>query len=132
MTPNELPEKRRPKTPGQIIVAEFLRPLGRTQQDLADALNTDRARVNAILTGRRSITLDVAMKLERVLGPSALFWMALQQRVDLWNALHDPSVRESVDRLEPLMRGFRKRRIMNSRLTWETRGNPWHAQTDDV
>lgn len=127
-----LPGKRRLKTPGEIIVAEFLTPLGRTQQHLADALGTDRARVNAILKGRRAITLDLALRLEKVLGPSALFWMNLQQRYDLWKALRDPEVLESISRLEPLMLGFRKRYAMRGRLAWEEGGNPWHRGEDEA
>lgn len=89
-----IPANRPPTTPGKIITEEFLKPLDITQQELADALKMSRVGVNAILNGRRAITPDTALRLERVLGPSAQFWLNLQMTVDLYNTLRSPARRE--------------------------------------
>ena|SRR5579863_3183657 len=102
MTPSLLPTHRRPSSPGEIITEEFLKPLDLTQQQLADAMKISRVRINAILNGRRGITPDTALRLERVLGPSAQFWLNLQMMVDLYDAMHSPSARE-VQHLEVLV-----------------------------
>lgn len=100
---HELPTSRRPVTPGELIEEEFLRPLNITQQQLADAMHVDRVRVNNIINGRRGVTPDTALRLERVLGPSAEFWLNAQQRVDLWDALHRDVVRDEIQHLAPLV-----------------------------
>lgn len=89
---NPLPTHRRPTTPGEYIDELFLKPRGITQQQLADALNVDRVGVNAIINGRRSVTPETALRLEKVLGPSAGFWLNLQRSVDLWDAMHSDVV----------------------------------------
>lgn len=99
----ELPTNRRPITPGELIDEEFLRPLNITQQHLADAMLVDRVRVNNIINGKRSITPDTALRLAKVLGPSAEFWLNAQQRVDLWDALHRDVVRDEIEHLAPLV-----------------------------
>jgi len=83
-----LPKFRRPTTPGDMIVHEFLSPLRITQAQLADAMQISRVRVNALLNGRRGVTPDTARRLERVFGMSAAFWLRLQISVDLWDAEH--------------------------------------------
>jgi len=89
---NPLPTHRRPTTPGEYIDELFLKPRGLTQQQLADALSIDRVGVNAIINGRRSVTPETALRLEKVLGPSAGFWLNLQRGVDLWDAMHSDVV----------------------------------------
>lgn len=99
-----LPTHRRPTTPGEIIQEEFLNAMNVTQQQLADAMHVDRVRVNNIINGRRGITPDTALRLEKVLGPSAQFWLNLQQSVELWDALHSDELQgkiEHLDRLQP-------------------------------
>jgi addiction module HigA family antidote len=77
-----IPTNRPPTTPGEVITEEFLKPLDITQQALADAVKMSRVGVNAILNGRRAITPHTALRLERVLGPSAQFWLNLQMIVE--------------------------------------------------
>lgn len=96
-----LPTHRRPTPPGEIIQEEFLKPMNLTQQQLADAMRVDRVRINNIINGHRSITPDTALRLEKVLGPSAQFWLNLQQAVELWDALHSQQ-RGEIEQLEPL------------------------------
>lgn len=97
-----LPTHRRPTTPGAMLRREFMEPLGLTQQQFADALKIDRPALNAILNGRRAITVKMALRLERVLGVSAGVWTDLQQLVDMWDALHDPETKRELARLKRL------------------------------
>ena len=81
-----LPKNRPPTSPGEVLVEEFLGPLGMTQVELARRMNIPLQRVNTVVTGKRAITAETAVLLARVLGTSAAFWMNLQVAVDLWNA----------------------------------------------
>jgi antitoxin HigA-1 len=83
-----IPSPRRPTTPGTMLVEEYMKPLGLTQQALADAMGITRVRVNEIINGRRGVTADTALRLARVLGTSVDFWLRLQLACDLYDALH--------------------------------------------
>src|SRR5882672_216850 len=87
--------KRKPASIGEILVEEFMGPLGLTQGDLADAMGVPRKHVNELCNNRRAVTADTALMLARVFGNSADFWLNVQRRNDLWEALHSPSA-ESV------------------------------------
>lgn len=77
-----IPTHRRPTAPGEIILREFIEPLGITQKVLAQHLGISYHRLNEIVNGKRGITTDTAMRLARVLGPSAGFWLNAQYAVD--------------------------------------------------
>lgn len=97
-----LPTHRRPTTPGEMLRHEFMEPMKLTQHALADALGIDRPALNAILNDRRSLTAKMALRLERVLGLSASFWIDLQHTVDLWDAIHDPETQREIRGLKCL------------------------------
>ncbi len=82
-----LPKKRQPTHPGEIIRYEFLEPLNMTQQQLADAINVTRVRVNKLVLGKRSITPDTAFRLAKFFDTTPDFWVGLQNNVDMWNTL---------------------------------------------
>jgi len=84
---DDLSKKNRPLTPGEIIREEYLEPLGITQQRLAEAMGVSFQRVNELLNGRRSVTVDTALRLARVFRTSPELWLNLQRTVDLWDAL---------------------------------------------
>ncbi len=96
-----IPTHRRPTAPGEILLREFLEPLGITQTAFAHRLGITHHRLNEILHGKRRITTDTAMRLERVLGPSAGFWLNAQNATELYDAMHSPEA-EAIARLEPL------------------------------
>ena len=87
---SRLPTRRSPTHPGEILKEEFLEPLGLTQTEFADVIGVSYVRLNEIINGKRGITPDTALRLERALGASAGFWLNLQQRWDLYAALHSP------------------------------------------
>jgi antitoxin HigA-1 len=69
-----------------MLMEEFLKPMGLTQRQLAEAIHVPYQRVNEIVNGRRGITPNTALRLERFLGMSSGFWMDLQLRWDLYQA----------------------------------------------
>ncbi len=99
-----LDTKRKPVTVGEMLIEEFLVPLGLTQGALAEAMSVQRKLVNELCNNRRAVTADTALMLARVFGNSADFWLNLQRRTDLWEALHTPSRRRRIDRAKSLQR----------------------------
>ena len=89
-----IPTHKRPPTPGDIILHDFIEPLGITQLQLAKQLGMTAAHLNQILKGKRTITPTTAMRLERVLGPTDTFWLNLQAIVDVFDARHSDIARE--------------------------------------
>ncbi len=97
-----LTTKRKPVTAGEILVKEFMQPLGLTQGALAEAMGVQRKHVNELCTGRRALTAPTALMLARVFGNSADFWLNVQRRTDLWQAMNSP--RERIERARPIRR----------------------------
>ena len=81
-----VPTHRLPTHPGEMLLEEFLTPMGLTQRDLADAIHVPYQRVNEIINERRGITPSTALRLAKFFGVSADFWMNLQLRWDLYLA----------------------------------------------
>ena len=69
--------------PGEILLEEFMQPLGLSQTRLGNDLGVSPRRINEIVHGRRSITADTALRLSRYFGTSAEFWLGLQADYDL-------------------------------------------------
>jgi antitoxin HigA-1 len=90
--------KRRPVGIGEILIEEFMEPMGLTQTSLAEAMGVQRKRVNELCNGRRAVTAPTALILARVFGNSPDFWLNIQRRVDLWEALHSPKEAERIAR----------------------------------
>ena len=76
-------EKFAPVHPGEILLEEFLKPMGLSQYALAKDINVPARRINEIVHGDRSISADTALRLSRYFGMSENFWMNLQARYDL-------------------------------------------------
>ena len=72
-----------PIHPGEILLEEFLKPLGVSQTQLARAMRVPTDRINAIVHGRRRISADTALRLAKALGTSPEFWLNLQVHYDL-------------------------------------------------
>jgi addiction module HigA family antidote len=72
-----------PIHPGEILLEEFLEPMGISQYRLAKSLSVPPRRINEIVHGKRAITADTAIRLARYFGTSPQFWMNLQGRYDL-------------------------------------------------
>ena len=81
-----IPTHRPPTHPGEMLLEEFLMPMGLTQRELANAIHMPYQRVNEIINGKRGITPSTALRLAKFFGMSADFWMNLQIRWDLYYA----------------------------------------------
>ena len=86
-----LPTDRPPTHPGEMLLEEFLKPMGISQSAFAVQLGVSFPRMNEIVRGKRGVTADTALRLAQVLGTSADFWMGLQVDWDLWHALRSPA-----------------------------------------
>lgn len=84
--PIAVPKNRRPTTPGEVLQEEFLSPLGMTQTELARSMGVPTNRISQLISGRRALTAETALRLEAVLGVDATTWMNLQAACDIWEA----------------------------------------------
>jgi addiction module HigA family antidote len=94
-----VPTHREPTHPGEMLIEEFLTPLGITQRDLAKSINVPYQRVNEIINKKRGISPSTALRLAKFLGMSEDFWMNLQQRWDLYKAKQSES--KELKRIRP-------------------------------
>lgn len=76
-------QKFPPVHPGEILLDEFLIPMGISQYRLAKELSVPARRINEIVHGKRAISTDTALRLARFFGTTELFWVNLQTRFDL-------------------------------------------------
>ena len=97
-----LPTHRRPTHPGEMLLEEFLKPLGMSQSDLAKRIGVSYVRVNELVNGKRGLTPDTALRLSRLFGNSVEFWLNGQLECDMWEALHSPAMAE-IEKIEPLV-----------------------------
>jgi antitoxin HigA-1 len=98
-----IPSQRPPTHPGEMLVSEFLRPLGLSQIELARRIGVPFQRINRIVNRRCSITPDTALRFARLFGTSPGFWLNLQQRWELYETVHSPNAR-IISRIRPLPR----------------------------
>ena len=78
-----------PVHPGEVLLAEFLEPLGMSQNRLAREIGVPPRRINEIVLGKRSVTADTAMRLGRFFGTTAQFWLGLQAEYELDSIRYD-------------------------------------------
>jgi addiction module HigA family antidote len=86
-----VPSHRRLTHPGEMLLEEFLKPMGLTQRELANGIRVPYQRVNEIVNGKRGITPSTALRLAKYFGNSEGFWMNLQLRWDLYSARESES-----------------------------------------
>jgi addiction module HigA family antidote len=86
-----------------MLLEEFLKPLGISQSEFAVRLGVSFPRLNEVIRGKRAVTPDTALRLARVLGMPADFWLGLQMDWDLWQAMKAEKAAE-IAHLEPVVR----------------------------
>ncbi len=84
-------QPKNPFHPGEILLEEFLEPMGMTQVALAEKLNWTKAKLNELIKGKRGITAETALDLSDALGTSPKLWMNLQATWDLSQAMKSRS-----------------------------------------
>ena len=81
-----IPTHREPTHPGEMLLEEFLTPMGLTQRELADGIHVPYQRVNELVNGKRGVTPHTALRLAKFLGTTPDVWMNVQLRWDLYHA----------------------------------------------
>lgn len=76
-------KKLHPVHPGEVLLEEFLKPMGISQNRLAINIGVPARRINEIVLGKRGVSADTALRFERFFGTSAEFWLGLQSQYDL-------------------------------------------------
>lgn len=94
-----VPTHRVPTHPGEMLLEEFLVPMGLTQRELANSLNVPYQRINEIINERRGMTPKTALRLAKFFNVSADLWMNLQLRWDLYYAQQDEA--EQLKKIHP-------------------------------
>jgi antitoxin HigA-1 len=97
-----IPSDRPPTPPGEMLLEEFIKPLGITQAELADRIGISYVRLDGIVNGRRGITPSTALRLAKALGTSPQFWLNGQLALDLYRASHDEEELRELERIEPV------------------------------
>ncbi len=98
--PNTTKRKIRPTHPGEMLREDFLPDYGLSVAGLAASLEVSRQTVNELLRERRSLSPEMALRLARLFGNSAEFWLNAQRAVDLWDA--ERAIGAEVERIRPL------------------------------
>ena len=91
--------KLAPIYPGEVLMEDFIAPLGITQHKVAVAIGVPPRRINEIVHGKRRITADTALRLSRYFGTTDLFWINLQNRYDL--EISKDTLGDSLDSIRP-------------------------------
>ncbi len=99
-----IPTHGPPTHPGEMLLEEFLKPLGMTQVALAERIGVTTQRINEIVKGKRGVTADTALRLERVFGMEAQFWLNLQVACDLYHAMRSGAAK-GIRRIKPVRVG---------------------------
>jgi antitoxin HigA-1 len=97
-----IPGERPPTSPGEMLLEEFLKPLGLTQIDFAARIGVSYVRLNEIINGRRGITPSTALRLAKALGTTPDFWLNSQMAIDLYHVSHDEEELRQLERIEPV------------------------------
>jgi addiction module HigA family antidote len=98
--PNTGQRKIRPTHPGEMLREDFLPDYGLTISGLAEAMGVSRQTINELLRERRAVSPEMALRLSRLFGNSAEFWLNAQRAVDLWDAAQ--VLKTEVQRIKPL------------------------------
>ncbi len=89
-----IPTNGPPTHPGEMLFQEFLKPLGMSQTELAVKIGVSYPRINELIRGKRAVTPDTALRLERLFGMEAQFWLNLQLAWDLYHMIHSPAAKK--------------------------------------
>ncbi len=98
-----VPTHREPTHPGEMLIEEFLVPMGITQRELANSIHVPYQRVNEIINKKRGITPSTALRLAKFFGMTEDFWMNIQLRWDLFKAKRTEE--NELKKIKPYRRG---------------------------
>lgn len=98
--PNDRQRKQRPTHPGEMLREDFLPDYELSAAGLAESIGVSRQTIHELLGGRRAVSPEMALRLSRLFGNSAEFWLNAQRAVDLWDAAR--AIRADVARIRPI------------------------------
>ncbi|MGI8909391.1 MAG: HigA family addiction module antitoxin [Rubrobacteraceae bacterium] len=99
-----IPKDRAPTSPGEMLLEEFLKPLGMTQVELAGRIRVPYVRVNELVNGKRRVTPSTALRLAKAFDTTPDFWLNGQLALDLYWAINDEKEMGEVEQIEPIPR----------------------------
>ncbi len=100
-----VPTHRQPAHPGEILLSEYLEPMGVTQRELAIAIGVPYQRVNELVNRRRGVTPSTALRLSKYFGTTVELWLNFQLRWDLYHARRTEA--SSLGKIRPLAKSRR-------------------------
>ena len=89
-----IPTHGPPTHPGEMLLEEFLKPLGMTQRERTEKIEVSYSRINELIRSKRGVTPEMAVRFEQLFGMEAQFWLNLQVAWDLYHVLHSPAAKE--------------------------------------
>jgi antitoxin HigA-1 len=98
--PNTGARTARPTHPGEMLREDFLPDYGLTVTSLAEAIGVSRQTINELLRERRAVSPEMALRLSRLFGNTAEFWLNAQRAVDLWEASR--AIEQAMSQIQPL------------------------------
>lgn len=101
-----IPKHRKPTHPGEMLLEEFLLPMGITQRQLAESIHVSYQRINEVINRRRGITPSTALRLAKFFSMSVDFWLNLQLRWDIYLAQQEEE--KELETIHPLTNKKRK------------------------
>ncbi|MDJ0688316.1 MAG: HigA family addiction module antitoxin [Xenococcaceae cyanobacterium MO_188.B32] len=96
-----IPTNRPPTSPGEMLREEFLKPMGLTQQQLADGIGVSYQRINELINGKRGITTSTALRLAKYFDTSPDFWLNMQRANDIYQVLKREA--EQIEKIKPMI-----------------------------
>lgn len=99
-----IPKDRAPTPPGEMLLEEFLKPLGMTPSELAKKILVPYVRVSAFVNGKRRITPSTALRLSKVFGTGPEFWLNGQLVLDLYREINDEKEMWELEQIKPIPR----------------------------
>ena len=96
---SRLPTNRPPTPPGEVLLHDFLDPMGLSQSEVAKAIGISFQRLNAVVKNRRAVTPSTALRLAQYLGTTPDLWLNLQSQADLYEALSEEG--EDIEAIRP-------------------------------
>ncbi len=99
-------DKIPPLHPGEILLEEFIKPLGISQYKLAKDIDVSQMKISAIVNKKRSITPDTARRFSKYFDTSVEFWTGLQSDFDVEIAMDNRELSDSLDRIQPLLKNM--------------------------
>ena len=98
-----IPKERVPTPPREMLLEEFLKPLGMTQTELATRIRVPYVRVNEIVNGKRRITPSTALRLAKVFGTGPEFWLNGQLVADLYQTINYENEGGELEKIESML-----------------------------